>query len=166
MCFDDRVTNRQPHAEAVRLGRVERIEDALGIGLRQPGPESHTVTSTPSVSILLVLIKHSRVSAPTSLIASIAFMIRFRITCCNWTLSPRMCGSPSDGCIFTKTLFSDIAARVNLTTPKIASFTSKLSFCAGAVLEKSRIRFAMSAARLPSLTTRSINGLAFAKFGG
>jgi hypothetical protein len=36
MRFDDRATNRQPHAQAAGLGRVERIEDLLGIGWRAP----------------------------------------------------------------------------------------------------------------------------------
>ena len=95
-----------------------------------------------------------------------AFMIRFRITCCNWTLSPKMCGSPSDSCIVTKTPCSDIAARVSLIISKIASLISSSPFRAGAFLEKSRIRLTISAARLPSLMIRSINGLAFSKFGG
>ena len=95
-----------------------------------------------------------------------AFMIKFRITCCNWTLSPKMCGSPSDSRIFNKTLCSDVARRVSVIISKIASLISKSSFRAGAFLEKSRIRLTISAVRLPSLMTRSINGLAFSKFGG
>ena len=72
------------------------------------------MTSTPSDSALPVLISNSRDPSPTSLIASMAFMIRFRITCCSWTLSPKMRGSPSDNCIFTETPCSDIAAWVSL----------------------------------------------------
>jgi hypothetical protein len=35
MVLDDRAADRQPHPQAARLGRVERLEDTLGIGLRQ-----------------------------------------------------------------------------------------------------------------------------------
>ena len=37
----------------------------------------------------------SRGPSPTPLIASMALMIRLRITCCNWIRSPRMSGRSS-----------------------------------------------------------------------
>ena len=58
-----------------------------------PGPESLNATSTVSASALLVLIDNFRDPSPTSLIASMAFMTKLRITCCNWTRSPKMSGS-------------------------------------------------------------------------
>ena len=131
-----------------------------------PGPVSLIATSTPPGSASLVLISNARDRSLTSLIASMAFMIKFKITCCSWTLSPKTGGSPSDSCIFNKTPWSDIVARASPIISKIASLISKSSFRAVAFLEKSRIRLTISAARLPSLMIRPINGLAFSKFGG
>jgi hypothetical protein len=46
-----------------------------------PGPESRTAT-TPFVRLCPVLINNSRATPSTALIASTAFRIKFRMTCC------------------------------------------------------------------------------------
>ena len=78
-----------------------------------PDPNRCTTTSTLPASTSLVLICNSRDPSLTSLIASMAFMIKFSITCCRWTLSPETCGRPSASRIFAKMPLSDIAPRVS-----------------------------------------------------
>src|SRR5262245_21782690 len=58
-----------------------------------PGPESSTETSTPRESSVPDRTNNSRGPAPGPLIASMAFIIRLRITCCNWTRSAKMSGT-------------------------------------------------------------------------
>ena len=83
MRFDDRAADRQPHPQTAGLGRVERLKDALEARRRQPRAriadrDEHAVRVG-----LAVLISNSRDLSATSLMASMAFMIRLRITCCN-----------------------------------------------------------------------------------
>ena len=53
-----------------------------------PGPESRTATRTPPVWVCSVLINNSRGPASTELIASTAFRIKFRTTCCKLNTIP------------------------------------------------------------------------------
>ena len=48
-----------------------------------PGPESHTATRIPPVSHCSVLIDNSRAPSSTVLMASTAFRIKFKTTCCS-----------------------------------------------------------------------------------
>ena len=94
MRFDDRAADRQSHAHAAALGRVERIEQALRLFPGQAGVRIRTSTRTPPGLSAAVPISKSRDCSLASLIASAAFMIRFRMTCCSWIWSPRMDGKP------------------------------------------------------------------------
>ena len=86
--FDDRTADRESHAHAAGLGRVECVERRSRLSGFSPGPESCTSTSTPFDASSAVLIINSRDPSLTSLIASTALTIKLRITCCSWTRSP------------------------------------------------------------------------------
>ena len=81
MGLDDRPANRQPHPHAAGLRGVKCIEHALEMRRIDARP-SRTATRTP-VRSCSVLINRSRGFASTEPIASTAFRIRFRTTCCN-----------------------------------------------------------------------------------
>ena len=58
--FYDRATDRQPESQAIRLGRVEGLEEMLESGGANPGPESRTATSMSSDSLLPFVLSNSR----------------------------------------------------------------------------------------------------------
>jgi len=113
-----------------------------------PGPESLTAIRTPAGSAALVPIDIMRDPSVAVFIASIAFMIKFRITCCNWILSANMCGRSSESTILSETLCSDRTTRVSPTISKTTLLMSNSSDRAGAFLENSRMRLPLR--RAPS----------------
>ena len=86
--LDDRAADRQAHAQAARLGRVEGLEQPLELRWIQPRTLSCTITSTPPEAAVPVRTSRSRAPSLTPPIASRALTIRFRITCCSCTRSP------------------------------------------------------------------------------
>src|SRR5271163_4088381 len=93
MGFDDRPADRQSHTHPVRLGRVERIEDAVDVVLIDA---ASGVFDRHQDMVGIVNCgfhpQHPRATAHPS-IASAAFLTRFKITCCSWPLWPSTRGS-------------------------------------------------------------------------
>ena len=85
-----------------RVGKVELIAAVANAGalgfitahsagkpedLAKAVARCRALTDRPFEASLTVLIRSSRSPSPIALIASTAFMIRLRITCCSWTRS-------------------------------------------------------------------------------
>ena len=128
MRFDDRAADRQAEPQTGRFGRIEGIEKALQSHRRQSRPESRTATCTASDSVFSVLISTSRGASFIPLIASMALMVKLRITCCSCTRSPSIGGKPSASCVRTETPFFIASPCVRATTSRTASLIATVSF--------------------------------------
>jgi hypothetical protein len=87
MCLGDRGANGQTHADALRLCRVEHLKNSA----QMLGVHAHTgirkgTTILPECCCS-VRIRKIRARVPASRMASMAFMMRFSITCCSRTRS-------------------------------------------------------------------------------
>ena len=103
---------------------------------------------------LLSADQESRDPPLISLMASIALINKLRITCCNWTSSPRIVGRLSANSVRAETSFFAISPWVNSMTSKIVSLMSNRSFRGGAFLTRARIRSMTAAARTPLSTIK------------
>src|SRR5258708_765617 len=108
MGVDDRPADRQPHAHAVGLHREEGVEEAV-----------HDFRSEVRTRILDRMSK-----SPGPLFASMPFMIRFRMTCCNCTRSPMMGSRPPDKAVSSETSCWLSSLRIRTRTSRIASLMS------------------------------------------
>ena len=130
--LDDRPADRQTHPQTGGLGGVEGLENAVrtcGVEARARVP---TATSTPPAASVRVLISSSRLSSPRSPIASAAFMIRLRITCCSCTRSPSTDGKPVASSVCSATPCFSTSLRVRAMTSRMASFKSNRLLRGGA----------------------------------
>jgi len=97
MAFDCR--DREAHAHAVGLRRVEGFKETRQALRAQPMAGIRTATHTPSGSILTVLMCNSRLPSSTPLIDWMALTIKFNITCCSCTRSHWMRGNSPASCV-------------------------------------------------------------------
>src|SRR6516164_8337964 len=93
VAFDNRLTDRETHSHPACFGREHWFKNATEIGHTNSTPVSEIETRTvlcPDSDLMT----STRGSAAET-IASTAFIIRFKITCCNWTSFPNTGGSCS-----------------------------------------------------------------------
>ncbi len=60
-----------------------------------PGPLSWTINETVEFALLVVTSRRALMVVRSVVIASIAFLIKFKITCCSWVGSAIICGRSS-----------------------------------------------------------------------
>jgi len=98
--LDDRSADRQAHAHAVRLGRIERVEDAVEVSGIDPGAAVFHRDQQPGIRPRPSFTRSTRARSTTALMASTAFITRLAMTC--WQLdaidrigasSPRQLGA-------------------------------------------------------------------------
>ena len=89
MRLDDRLRNRESDPEAVRFGRDEWCEQRA-VNLRRQTASSVAHRDATSAALTSVLMVTRRRAGGVSVIASMAFISRFTITCCKSTSSPVM----------------------------------------------------------------------------
>ena len=77
----------EAYSESMRLGRYKRRKQRVDISPGKPGPVSRTEISTLARLTSMPIVMRRR-SGGVSIIASMAFMIRFTNTCCSSTGSP------------------------------------------------------------------------------
>ena len=132
MSVDDRPADRQPHARAVWLRREERIEHAICDFGRKPRPKSSTATRRVPGPPSSLISRSTRGRCMAVPMASTPFIIRFRITCCNWTGSPRTGARFSEQSISIETSCRHSSLRISARTLQIAPLMSN-SVISGAV---------------------------------
>ena len=80
--FDDGSADRQTHSNSAGFRGVESFENTLEIFRINARPRIANRDDVPFVSLCLVLISNSRAPASIEAIASTAFRIKLRTTCC------------------------------------------------------------------------------------
>ncbi len=148
--FDNRTADRESHAHAIGLARIE----------------SRTMISAPGESSFPEPTTRSRRPSLTPLIASIALMIKLSSTCCSWTRSPGIDGKSLESRVSNETPPFSAWPRVRATTSRIVSLMSNRVFRGGTFLTRARIRLITSPARLASLTIWRRASRPSSKLGG
>ena len=139
MGFDNRAADREAHAHAVGLRRVEWFKETRQSFRAQPGagvlhPEAHRVRFRLAGSD-----EHLSGAVSNRTIAWTALRMRLRTTCCSWTRSPWMRGRPSASCVRTETPCFSASPWVSSSTSRNASFRSTLSVRVGAFCMSARM---------------------------
>src|SRR6266851_3606999 len=120
-----------------------------------PTPQSVTLTSTCCVPSWRDRITSSRGRSVTDCMASMPFITKLIITCCNWTRSARVMGRVGANSIRNDTRWLNnsrcTSAMISLTT----SLTSSGTFSMSVLFASARTRRITSLARLPSLMIHS-----------
>ena len=107
--LDNSSTDRQPHAHTRGLGREQRIKDAMTDRLLDSGARIPDRDLNAAFVVNLDSTSSTRGRSVTELMASAPFMVRFMMTCCNWTRSPSASGRSTGGVVWIGT--SGSAAR-------------------------------------------------------
>jgi len=91
VALDDRLTDRKTHSHPAGLGREHWFEKAIEVGQINSAAGIRNRDTYAIASGGFRFLESMRGSA--EFIDSMAFITRFKITCCNWTSLPTTGGS-------------------------------------------------------------------------